>query len=90
MALFSRSGLEATDKLRLCGKCGRALEYIADQGYCCPKGCGCWRPQGEQKVIREKPSAIYAGGAIIFKGAKTGKKRKKPPKVETINIFDRP
>lgn len=79
-------------KMRLCSKCGRTLDLIPDQGYCCPKGHGCWFPQGEQKkVIREPGSAIYAGGAIEFKGgSKSGKKRKKPPKIEKTNIFDRP
>lgn len=94
MAFFSEAGLVASgtrEKMRLCPKCGLSLEYIDGYGYCCPKGHGCWFPPGEQKVIREPPDAIYAGGAIEFKGgSKSGKKRKKPPKIEKVNIFDRP
>ena len=80
MALYSEAGLEATDKLRLCGKCGRALEYIAGQGYCCPNNHGCWLPQDEADKTYTHPAAVYRGGAVVYKGNSKGRKRKKPPK----------
>lgn len=83
MAMFSESGLEASgfkEKMRLCPKCGRSLTYIDGKGYCCSRDHGCWWPsEKEEKVIREEPSAIYAGGAIKKKGgSRSGRKRKKP------------
>mgnify|MGYP000867919741 CR=1 FL=1 len=95
MSLFRESGLQASgykEKMRLCDKCGVSLNFIPGQGFCCPRGHGCeWPKEGEQKIIREPASAIYAGGAIEYKGQSKGRKRKKPPKKEIINnIYDRP
>ena len=91
MAFFSQANLEAVgvknDKMRLCPRCGLSLEYISEQGYCCPKGHGCWWPQGEQKVIREPPDAVYAGGAIEPKGVSKGRKRKKNRKEQWISDY---
>jgi len=90
MAVFSQANLEAVggrDKIRLCPRCGLSLEYISEQGYCCPKGHGCWWPQGEQKVIREPPDAVYAGGAIEPKGVSKGRKRKKNRKEQWISDY---
>lgn len=87
MAFFSQANLEAVggrDKMRLCPKCGLSLDYIAEQGYCCPRGHGCWWPQGEQKVVREPSDAAYAGGAIVIKGGKPGGKRNKKLKNQPI------
>lgn len=92
MAMFSEAGLVATGKIRLCSKCGERLEYNPEQGYCCPRGCGCWWPrEREEKVIRENPDAVYAGGAIDFKGGKasSGRKRKKqPPKKDFSYLYN--
>ena len=94
MAFFSHENLEAVggrDKMRLCSRCGTRLEYIEGNGYCCPKGHGCWWTGGEQKIIREPPDAVYAGGAIKPKGVSKGRKRKKAKKENEIsNIYDRP
>jgi len=88
--MFSESGLVASgyrDKIRLCPRCGGKLDYIDKQGYCCPKGHGCWWPQGEQKIIREPPDAVYAGGAIEPKGVSKGRKRKKNRKEQWISDY---
>ena len=82
MAFFSQENLEAVggrDKIRLCPRCGLSLEYIAGRGYCCPRGHGCWWPRGEQKVVREPPDAIYAGGKpqLHKGGSKSGRKHGK-------------
>lgn len=89
MAFFSESGLVASgyrEKLYLCEKCGLEMVFAGnDKGYCCPKGHGCsWPMTGEQKVIREPGSAIYAGGAIEFTGSKPGGKKNKKLKKQPM------
>lgn len=86
MSLFSEANLEAVGikldtKMRLCSVCGISLQYIPDEGYCCPNGHGCWWPRGEEeKIIREHPASVAAGGAVVYKGNSKGRTRKKPPK----------
>ena len=82
MALFSQANLEAVgvknDKMRLCPKCGVSLEYISEQGYCCPKGHGCWWPKEKRDP---PPKVIACQGSTVKKGSSSkGRKRKKKPK----------
>ena len=80
MAFFSQANLEAVggrDKIRLCPKCGVSLEYIAERGYCCPRGHGGWWPKEELT-----PPNYYACQGSTYKKGSNGKgqKRKKKPK----------
>ena len=77
-------------KMRLCSKCGISLDEIRPGVFSCPRGHGEWTPPGEDKVVREPLSAIYAGGAVDYKGTKTGKKRKKSKRIVDTSLFDRP
>ena len=91
VAFFSQENLEAVggrDKIRLCPRCGLSLEYIAERGYCCPRGHGCWWPAEEREPPEDKKARCYhAGDLQLHKGgAKSGKKRGKkkvPAKLTT-------
>ena len=95
MAFFSQANLEAVggrDKIRLCPRCGLSLEYIAGQGYCCPRGHGCWWPKEEGRPPEDKKARCYHQGQITGSSPSKGRKRKKPRgKSEGVsNIYDRP
>jgi hypothetical protein len=81
MAVFSRANLEAVggrDKIRLCPRCGLSLEYIAGQGYCCPRGHGCWWPAEEREPPEDKKARCYHQGEVKKPSSPSkGRKRKK-------------
>ncbi len=81
MAFFSQANLEAVggrDKIRLCPRCGLSLDYIAGEGFCCPRGHGCWWPAAEREP---PPKVIACQGSTVKKGSSSkGRKRKKKPK----------
>ena len=92
--MFSESGLTASgyrEKMRLCSRCGERLNYIEGNGYCCPKGHGCWWPQPEREPPEDKKARCYhAGDLQLHKGgAKSGKKRgkKKVPSKLTTETY---
>jgi len=66
-------------KMRLCSKCGTALEEKKDLGYCCPKGHGCWVNGIESVQVNHYNTEAGKGGHS--KGGKKGRKRKKPVKI---------
>lgn len=68
------------DKMRLCPKCGRSLEYISEHGYCCPRGHGCWWPAAEREPPEDRKARCYHQGEIKTTSQSSGRKRKKPPK----------
>ena len=83
MAFFSKENLEAVgirDKIRICSKCYQDLYYDQSKGFCCPKCGRCWLPQAEQDKTKIHPAAVFAGGAIVYKGESKGRKRKKAQK----------
>lgn len=65
--------------MRLCSVCGVSLIYKPPDGYCCPKGHGCWQTGiVSQPLQRDKiDGGAFQGGAIEYKGSKPGGKRNK-------------
>ena len=90
MAMFSESGLTASgyrEKMRLCSRCGERLNYIEGNGYCCPKGHGCWWPQPEQEPSEDKKARCYHRGQIKPGSQSKGRTRKKNRKEKWISDY---
>ena len=91
MAVFSRANLEVVggrDKIRLCPRCGLSLEYIAERGYCCPKGHGCWWPAEEREPPEDKKARCYHQGEVKKPSSPSkGRKRKKNRKEQWISDY---
>lgn len=88
MAFFSEAGLVASgyrEKMRLCEKCGLTLEFKPTEGYCCPKGHGCWWPQPEREPPEDKKARCYHQGQIKPGSQSKGRTRKKPKKQQDFS-----
>ena len=79
VAFFSQENLEAVggrDKIRLCPRCGLSLDYIAGEGFCCPRGHGCWWPAEEREPPEDKKARCYHQGEVKKTSSSKGRKRK--------------
>ncbi len=91
MAFFSEANLEAVgikrDKMWLCPKCGRSLDFSDEHGFCCPRGHGCWWPQPEREPPEDKKARCYHQGETKTSSPSKGRKRKKNRKEQWISDY---
>ena len=91
MAFFSEANLEAVgikrDKMWLCPKCGRSLDFSDEHGFCCPRGHGCWWPQPEREPPEDKKARCYHQGGTKPSSQSKGRKRKKNRKEKWISDY---
>ncbi len=91
MAFFSHENLEAVgirEKLRLCEKCGKSMDFVPGEGFCCPGGHGCEWPAAELDPPEElKARCYHQGGTKPSSQSKGRKRKKKPPKQDFSYLY---